>query len=227
MPRADSKIRAVETQTAISAVRPRGRIVWWLVAMAAAALLMVVAFILDPAVQDWMTAHRTRGMRKAMGYVSYIGDWVGHAVLALIGAAIAYRRRNQRWLRICVAMLVALALAGVATRVIKVAAGRSRPSVEIDAGFNGPRFSAKYHAFPSGHTASSLAYFGVLAFANLRLFAALLPIPLLIAFARMYVGAHHFSDVIGGALIGAAIAVLVAYWWPRFRIADRNPASAD
>ncbi|HSH39634.1 MAG TPA: phosphatase PAP2 family protein [Chthoniobacterales bacterium] len=204
----------------------RRALLWWLVFAAAAGLILAASFQLDAAVQSWMREHRAPGIRSVMRWVSYIGDWVGHAVAALIGAGIAYLRQNRRWLRICVAMIVALAIAGVATRVVKVAAGRSRPSVEIDAGFNGPRFTAKYHAFPSGHMAASLAYFGIIGFANVRLFVALLPIPLVIGFARLYVGAHHFSDVIGGALMGAAIAVLVA-GWPRFQIANHKPATAD
>jgi membrane-associated phospholipid phosphatase len=98
--------------------------------------------------------------------------------------------------------------------------------VELDAGFNGPRFTAKYHAFPSGHVAASVAYFGVIAFANPRVFLALLPIPLLIGFARMYLTAHHFSDVVGGAILGIAIAVWVAHW-RRFAIANRQSAIAN
>lgn len=205
---------------------PRRRLGWWLLAALAAALFMAVSLILDPAVQSWMTANQLRGVRSFMRNVSYVGDWVGHAVAALLGAFIAYRVKNPRWVRICIAMLVALAIAGAAARVVKVVAGRSRPSVQVDVGFNGPRWTAKYHAFPSGHTASSMAYFGVLAFANRRLFAALLPIPLVIAFSRMYVGAHHLSDVIGGALIGLAIAVWVAHW-RRFQIANRPPTIAS
>ena len=188
------------------------RLRWWLIFAAVAGVALAISFLLDPAVEAWMREHQSRGFKQAMRSVSVIGDWVGHAVGALIAMFIAHRLGSRRWVRICVAMLVALALAGVVSRVVKIAAGRSRPSVELDAGFNGPRFTAKYHAFPSGHMAASLAYFGVLAFANRRLFAALLPIPLLIGFARMYLIAHHFSDVIGGAAIGLAIAAWVAHW---------------
>ena len=205
---------------------PGRHLAWWLLAAVAGGVIVAASLLLDPAVQNWMRANQTRGFRSFMQSVSYIGDWVGHAVAAVIGAFVAYRRQNRRWVRIFMAMLIALAIAGTVARVVKVAAGRSRPSVQVDVGFNGPRWTAKYHAFPSGHTASTMAYFGVLAFANVRLFAVLLPIPLLIGFARLYVGAHHFSDVIAGALIGIAIAVLVAHW-PRLQIARREPAIAD
>ena len=188
------------------------RLRWWLLFAAVSAVALAVSFVLDPAVENWMRERQNRGFKHAMRYLSLIGDWVGHAVAALIAMVIAYRRGNRRWVRICVAMLVALALAGVVTRIVKVAAGRSRPSVELDAGFNGPRFTAKYHAFPSGHMAASLGYFGVLAFANRRLFLALLPIPLVIGFSRMYLTAHHFSDVVGGAILGIVIAAIVAQW---------------
>ena len=196
---------------------------WWLVFAAASAVALTASFFLDPAVQDWVREHQSRGVRNAMRWVSWLGDWQGHVVGALVAMFIAYQRGNRRWTRICTAMLVAIAIAGVTARVVKVAAGRSRPSVEVDVGFNGPRFAAKYHAFPSGHTAASFGYFGVIAFANARLFAALLPIPLVIGFARMYVGAHHFSDVIAGAIVGIAIAAWVAQWrW--FEIATRRSA---
>ena len=199
------------------------RLRWWLVFGAISGVALTGSFFLDPAVQEWMREHQSRGVKNAMRWISWVGDWVGHVVGALVAMFIAHQRGNRQWVRICIAMIVAIAIAGITSRVVKVAAGRSRPSVEIDAGFNGPRFTAKYHAFPSGHTAASLAYFGVIAFANARLFAALLPIPLVIGFARMYVGAHHFSDVIAGAIIGIAIAMWVANW-RRFEIRDwRSP----
>lgn len=204
-------------------MKNRGTLRWWLLFGAAAAILLAASFLLDAAVQSWMTAQHTPKMRGVMRWASYIGDWPGHAVVAVLAAAVAYFRQNRRWLRVFIAMIVALAIAGVLTRVVKIGTGRARPFVEIDAGFNGPRFSAKYHAFPSGHTSSSVAFFGVIAFANVRLFAALLPIPLLIGFSRLYLGSHHLSDVIGGALLGTAVAVLVATWL-RLRPAERELA---
>ena len=181
-----------------------------------------MSFLFDAAVQRWVAESQVRSVRSLMEYTSDLGDWPGLVVAALAGALIAHLRRNRRWLRICIAMIVACAVAGAVTRAVKIASGRARPSVEVDAGFNGPRFTAKYHAFPSGHTASSAAFFGVLAFANLRVFAALLPLPLLIAFSRLYLGAHHFSDVAGGMIIGAAVAVFVAAEWRRFAVTERE-----
>ena len=202
------------------------RLGWWFLFAAVSAVALAISFLLDPLVESWMREQQSRGFREAMRYVSLIGDWPGHAVAAVIGAVIAWRLGSRRWVRICIAMVVALAIAGAAARVVKIATGRARPSVEIDVGFNGPRFAAKYHAFPSGHTTSSVAYFGVIAFASWRLFAALLPIPLLIGFSRLYVTAHHFSDVVGGAVIGLAVAVWVAHW-RRFEIVDREAASEN
>ena len=146
-----------------------------------------------------------------MRIVSRVGDWPAHAIAGAIGFAIAFAIESKAWMRIFLAMLIALALAGVTTRAIKVATGRARPSVNAEAQWNGPQFSSKYHAFPSGHTASSTAFFVALFLARRRIGAPLLLIPTLIAMSRLIVGAHYLSDVTFAAILGAICALLTAH----------------
>lgn len=188
---------------------PRARSAWlWL--LVAGGLALGLAFWFDAAVVDWIARHQSRGAREFMRSVSRWGDWPSHIIVGIVCAAIAYARDKQRWFRVFLAMILACAIAGLAVRVIKVAAGRSRPSVQVDVGWNGPRLSSKYHAFPSGHTAASTAFFATLAFFSWRAGAALAVIPLLIALSRMYLRAHHLSDVVCAALIGVAVALAIS-----------------
>jgi undecaprenyl-diphosphatase len=108
-------------------------------------------------------------------------------------------------------MLLAMALAGVAGTVIKRTIPRPRPSVHTEIRWGGPHFSTKYHSFPSGHVGASTAFFGVLFIARRRIGLACFPIPILIGFSRMYVGAHYLSDVICAAVLGFSCALLVAW----------------
>ena len=120
-------------------------------------------------------------------------------------------------------MLIALAIAGLVGRVIKISTGRARPSVKSEEVWSGPRFSSKYQAFPSGHVAASSAFFGILFLANRRLGSACLVIPIVIGFARMYVAAHYLSDVVCAAVLGFLSAVLVARWLlPKANIEHRT-----
>jgi membrane-associated phospholipid phosphatase len=162
-------------------------------------------------------------LRSFMRGVSRFGDWPEHVALGLVLLALAYWRRSNKWMRIAAAMIVACALAGAAARVVKISTGRARPSVQTEAGWNGPNLTARYNAFPSGHTAASTAFFATLAFACWRLGAAFLVIPLLVAFSRMYVAAHFLSDVVCAAVIGLLIACFVSRWIPP---TIRSPQSA-
>ena len=126
------------------------------VAIAAAAL--VCAFYFDGQVQHWIAHHQSRTAKIFMRNVSRWGDWPAHVALGVILALIAYWRGNKKWTRVFVTMLVACALAGASARIIKITTGRARPSVRSESVWNGPRFSSKYHAFPSGHTAASTAF---------------------------------------------------------------------
>ena len=186
----------------------------WFLVFPAAALLLLASFYGDAGVHAWMTQHQSPALRSFMQSVSKYGDWPEHIVLGLVLLGIAYWRGSKNWQRIIAAMIIACALAGVAARVVKISTGRARPTVQTQAEWNGPRLNPRYNSFPSGHTAASTAFFATLAFASWRIGAGFLILPILIAFSRMYVAAHHLSDVMCAAMIGAMAAYVVVNWKP-------------
>ena len=187
----------------------RKSVFYWVIGIMIAASVIVVAFYFDHTVQNFVAQHQDRLANKIMNKISRFGDWPEHFAVGLLLAGIAWWRGSKKWTRIFLAMLIALAIAGLAGRVIKISTGRARPSVKTEEVWEGPRFSSKFHAFPSGHVAGSTAFFAVLLFANWRIGLACLPIPLLIGFSRMYVAAHYLSDVVFAAVLGIFCAILV------------------
>ena len=187
----------------------RKSVFYWLIGIVIAAIAIAAAFHFDHAMQNFIAQHQDRVANKIMNKISRFGDWPEHFAVGLLLAGIAWWRGSKKWTRIFLAMLIALAIAGLAGRVIKISTGRARPSVKTEEVWEGPRFSSKFHAFPSGHVAASTAFFAVLLFANWRIGLACLPIPLLIGFSRMYVAAHYLSDVVFAAVLGIFCAILV------------------
>ncbi len=188
----------------------------WGLFILVAGLCLLIAFHFDGVLSAWFATNIPKAVRRAMSWVSKIGDWPGHIVLGLLLLGIAWWRGNKSWQRIFLAMLIACAVAGVAARILKIAVGRPRPSVQTEAVSPAARFTAKYQSFPSGHTAASAAFFGTLFLARRRVAtAALLLVPAIIALSRMIVGAHYLSDVVFAATLGILCAGLTTHFFPR------------
>jgi len=185
---------------------------YWLIGIAVAALAIALGFYFDDTVRDFMAEHQTPALRSFMRYVSLFGDWPSHVAFGLLFLAIAWMRDSKKWTRIFLAMLIAMSLAGVTGYVVKGTIPRSRPSVHTDMRWGGPRFSSKYHSFPSGHVDASTAFFCSLFLANRRIGLACFPIPILIGLSRMYLGAHYLSDVVCAAVLGIFCALIVAHF---------------
>ena len=190
----------------------RTPILYWLIGVVIAATAAGAVFYFDETVWTFLREHQNRGMYNFMRNVSRFGDWPSHVALGLLVLGIAWWRGSKKWTRIFLSMLLAMAIAGIAGHVIKRTVPRARPSVKSELRWGGPRFSTKYHAFPSGHVAASTAFFGVLFFARRRVGLVCLAIPILIGFSRMYIGAHYLSDVVSAAVLGIFCAAAVAHF---------------
>jgi len=187
----------------------RAAIFYWLIGIMIAAIVIGASFHFDDAVWNFIRQHQNRGVYNFMRNVSRFSDWPSHVVLGLLLLGTAWIRGSRKWARVFLAMLVAMALAGVAGHVIKRTIPRPRPSVHTEIRWGGPRFSTKYHSFPSGHVGASTAFFSVLLFARRRIGLVCFAIPILIGFSRMYIGAHYLSDVVCAAVLGFLCALVV------------------
>ena len=193
----------------------RAAALYSLIGIAIAATAIAISFHFDGSVRDFMMQHQNSALRTFMRYVSLLGDWPLHAAVGLVLLGLAWRRGSEEWTRIFLAMLLAMMLTGVAGTVIKRTIPRARPSVHAETRWGGPHFNSKYHSFPSGHVGASTAFFGVLFIARRRIGLACLPIPVLIGFSRMYIGAHYLSDVVCAAVLGILCALVVAQFVSR------------
>jgi membrane-associated phospholipid phosphatase len=182
----------------------------WLLAL----IIVGVSFFFDDAVIAFVKTHATPGVVAFGRLGSRYGEWTWLMVPCVIAGIIAWFRRNEVCLRIIILMIIASTLAGLGADVLRVATGRTRPSasVTVQQGWYGPRsmaLNSQYQAFPSAHAAASMGLIAPLLLLRRRIGWLLLPVPILIAAARICVNAHHLSDVLAGALLGFAVACWV------------------
>jgi membrane-associated phospholipid phosphatase len=166
------------------------------------------AFLLDVPLRDWVNAHYSERAEHLMRHITKWGDAPSHLVAGAIALVIALLCKRREWALIFAAMLLACAIAGIANPTIKTLAGRSRPNVKVKVGWNGPTFEQRYQSFPSGHTLSSSAFFGALLLVRRRAGLLFVPIPIIIASARVGLNAHWISDVVFAAMLGFCCALL-------------------
>lgn len=166
----------------------------------------------DTAIFQALQDLRTPPGDAVMLVFTELGDTI---VVVAMTAAVFLWLAWQRAGRMAAYWLVAIAGASTINTAIKVALYRPRPTELFYTGWSA-------FSFPSGHSTVNLVLYGFLAFLIGRGLRAAWRIPvmlvalcfaLLIAFSRLYLGAHWFSDVIGGLAFGTTwIAILAAFY---------------
>lgn len=205
---------------------PTGRSIGRTVVVLVVSLLLICAVVLavgwlitgplhstfshEDTVNRWFADQRTAGLTRVADVGTLLGQTVtGLVVLALLGIGFGVWRRTW-WPVVFVAVLDAgLGLFYLAGTEIDP---RRRPPVHIlQSGL------VENHSFPSGHTATATAIAGALV-ALLRaytrvsraLLVVLVVVPVFTMLSRLYVGAHHVSDVLTSFVYAGAWTVVCA-----------------
>lgn len=198
---------------------PRGlAIAGWIALVVAGAIFINLAWdvaghteivVLDARVAVWLHAHGSPTLTKIMIAITDANSTVAMALWSAIFAIVLHRLRERYWM-----LTLALTMAGGMTLnvILKDVYERARPH------FDDPWVTLSSYSFPSGHTAGATLFYGVLAaFVVSRLhdwhariacviIAVLLVV--IVAFSRMYLGAHYLSDVAAAACSSTVWLVL-------------------
>lgn len=139
--------------------------------------------------------------------VSRLGDgafWYGLMVALLLAQGASAAPAVAR-------MLLAGAACLILYKGLKARTTRSRPCARSH--LIQPRAAPlDEYSFPSGHTLHAVSFALIAVFHYPALRWLLLPFALLVALSRIVLGLHYPSDVLAGALLGAAVAFLALQW---------------
>jgi undecaprenyl-diphosphatase len=162
--------------------------------------------VLDAKVATWFHEHASERMTSVMLAISAAHGLGAVSLWSVTFAVLLARVREWYWI-----LTLTLAVAGgmLVNVMLKNAYERARPH------FDDPMVTLGTYSFPSGHTAASTVFYGVLAaflvsrHRDPRRRAAIVMVAVvavvLVAISRMYLGAHYLSDV-------AAAAASSTFW---------------
>jgi membrane-associated phospholipid phosphatase len=204
-----------------------------LVLAAAIAVAVVIAtmFMLDA----WAVIHARRlpgdllaaaGRFTDLGLSGYFLWPLGIAMLVLVvlytpAIPLFWRGILAAWAVRIGFVFGAIAAPSLFDTIIKRLIGRARPFVVAGPdvwAYEPFSWNARYASFPSGHATTAFAALVAIGAIFPQARALLWIYAVLIALSRVVITAHHPSDVIGGAIVGAVGAIMVRNWFAARRL---------
>lgn len=147
-------------------------------------------------------AEKPGPLRALASFLAHSGDgwFIAPALLAIFVFA------AWEWKVIAVKLALGAGLVGLTVQLVKVIVRRKRPEGDWGIIYR----KADPHSFPSGHTAR-MAILIVMSsvLAPTWFFILLLVWGPLVALARVAMGVHYLSDIIGGALLGIILGLAI------------------
>jgi undecaprenyl-diphosphatase len=165
---------------------------------------------IDVAVTSWFEDHRSEGLTEFLLAVTQVHALAAIGLWSVAFALVLARMREWYWM-----LTLGLAVGGgmLLNVALKVAFERARPQMDD------PLVLLDTYSFPSGHTAASTVFYGVLAAflvsryrdprRRVAFVAFAVSMVALVAVSRVYLGAHYMSDVLAAMCASIVWLVLV------------------
>jgi undecaprenyl-diphosphatase len=161
---------------------------------------------IDDRAAVWVATHRIAALNDPsvwLGYIDKVGAvWI---VLAVV-VGVALRFGLARTLGLTLLTAATTFAADSVCFGLKDITDRTRPFVahpQID-----PLYVVHSSSFPAGHAATAFAGATLLSYVAPKAMPGFFALAVLIACSRVYVGVHYPSDVIAGAIVGAAVGAV-------------------
>ncbi|MEO5910136.1 MAG: phosphatase PAP2 family protein [Pelobium sp.] len=176
---------------------------------------------LDSEFSEEIQEHHNNAIDFLMKGISWFGQmWVSISLVSISSILFLLSRKKKEAI-FCMATL----LIGLITYLIKIAINRPRPGADMVRVI----VDVQHQSFPSGHVSFYIVFFGFIAFLlyhdqlldkPLRyiVISSCIFLILTIPISRIYLGAHWFTDVFGGFLLGSVYLGLLL----TFFLKDRN-----
>lgn len=140
-----------------------------------------------------------------------LGSFVGLLTLCILAILICRHYNKDNYLQISKLCLYALLVSAGIVICLKLGIMENRPYTTLSH-VNQLVVPSEPNSFPSGHTSSTFSVVTVLVYEFRQkkfLVSILILFSILIAFSRVYCGIHYPLDVVAGAMVGIASAILV------------------
>jgi membrane-associated phospholipid phosphatase len=161
--------------------------------------------VIDLQLANWFHLQAGSGWTPVMLFITHWHAQVGLLIMSLLLANHFYTRRAYYWLA---SLLLAVPGGLLLNVLLKYIFQRARPV------FDDPVVTLSSFSFPSGHTSGAVLFYGILAAylvcinrrwsVRVLLVGAAVGMVVLVAFSRVYLGAHYLSDVLGAAAVSSA-----------------------
>lgn len=176
--------------------------------------------IVDQEIAQWLHAHSTIMLTQCLLIITHLHDPLVLSPVA--GIITLYYIWKKRWYA---ALSVFLVVQGamLLNLLAKHSFQRVRPT------FDDPLITLATYSFPSGHVVASAVFYGTLAAFLISqkpalcravyIFPIAVAMVILVAFSRMYLGAHYLSDVLAAFLEAMIwlVLCLTPLWFKRLK----------
>ena len=161
---------------------------------------------LDGDILLWVQEYiRNDILTPIMKFITHLGDG-GYVWIAILILFLFFAKTRKTGILMIFSLLGSLL---INNKIIKVLVARTRPYIAVE-GLNRIIEAQSEKSFPSGHTSSSFAAAVVIyCMCPKKIGIPALILAALISLSRIYVGVHYATDVLAGALVGTAIALVV------------------